>query len=392
VKINQKDKTIKPLHFLMYFWLMVAIAVCGLASSVYLSISHYRVYVDMAYKSFCAVSKAINCDTVSQSPYSVFLNVPVPVWGVVGYSFFLSILFFALQARQQRQGLLWPSLFFIAAVFSIYSIILAYISYAYIHSYCLMCVVSYAVNFMLLYVAWLVHRRLAHRSVFSGIVEDIRYFWSVRKFSLGFCAVFLTLVVTLMATFPAYWKLSALPSQTTIPTGMTLDGHPWIGAETPRLVITEFTDYRCFQCRKMHFYLRQLVSRHPDKLRLVHRHFPMDHTINPIVKQPFHVGSAKMSLLSIYAAQKNKFWLINDMLFNTDATDGNFNVRKMAKAAEFDVYEFAAAVKNPFLRNNLKKDIREGIELGIFGTPGYLIDGQVYAGHVPPEIIRQILD
>ena len=67
----------------------------GLVDSVYLSISHYRVYTDIGYKSFCAISRTINCDTVSQSPFSIFLDVPVPVWGIIGYTFFLLLVAFA---------------------------------------------------------------------------------------------------------------------------------------------------------------------------------------------------------------------------------------------------------------------------------------------------------
>jgi uncharacterized membrane protein len=51
--------------------------------------------MDMGYQSFCAISQALNCDTVSQSPYSILFNVPVPVWGVFGYAFFLILLMFA---------------------------------------------------------------------------------------------------------------------------------------------------------------------------------------------------------------------------------------------------------------------------------------------------------
>jgi uncharacterized membrane protein len=66
------QKNIKPLPFPVYIWTVATIALAGLVDAVYLAISHYRVYVDMGYKSFCAVSKAINCDTVSQAliPFS----------------------------------------------------------------------------------------------------------------------------------------------------------------------------------------------------------------------------------------------------------------------------------------------------------------------------------
>ena len=72
------QEAIEPLPFFDYFWSVVAIALVGLADALYLAVAHYRNYTDMGYKSFCAVSKSINCDTVSQSSFTKFLDVPVP--------------------------------------------------------------------------------------------------------------------------------------------------------------------------------------------------------------------------------------------------------------------------------------------------------------------------
>ena len=101
-----------------------------------------------------------------------------------------------------------------------------------------------------------------------------------------------------------------------MPSGVNDEGHPWIGAENPELTIEEFTDYQCFQCKKMHFFLRRLVAQHPDKIRLVHRNYPLDHELNPIVvSQPYHVGSGKMALVANAAGISGKFWEMNDLLF-----------------------------------------------------------------------------
>ena len=141
----------------------------------------------------------------------------------------------------------------------------------------------------------------------------------------------------------------------------------------------------------MHFFLRELMGSYPGKLRLVHRHFPMDHRVNPIVKEPFHVGSGDMALLSLYAAEKNNFWIINDMLFTIDTTKGHFNIREMAKHAGFDVPDFARALNDMRLKRKLRADILEGIELGIRATPAYIINGKVLIGYVPAEIIKPII-
>ena len=64
----------------------------------------------------------------------------------------------------------------------------------------------------------------------------------------------------------------------------------------------------------------------------------------------------------------------------------------MAKIAGFDVMEFAGSVNDRTLQDKLSADIREGIRLGITGTPGYLIDGKVYIGHIPADIINAVID
>jgi uncharacterized membrane protein len=84
MKDNSSNPVI-PLPFPVYFWTVVVLTGLGLADAVYLSISHYRVYTDIGFASFCAISRAINCDTVSQSPYSILWGAPVPVWGIFGY-------------------------------------------------------------------------------------------------------------------------------------------------------------------------------------------------------------------------------------------------------------------------------------------------------------------
>jgi protein-disulfide isomerase len=174
---------------------------------------------------------------------------------------------------------------------------------------------------------------------------------------------------------------------------MTEDGHPWIGAENPELTIIEFTDYQCFQCKKMHFFLRSLIENHPDKIRLVHRHFPMDHKFNStIVPEPFHEGSGEMALLAIYAAAKGKFWEMNDLLFELGTQGKDISINFLARKTGLDPRKLSMARYSRKARRWLTADIWKGMKLRILGTPGYLINGQVYQGYIPPEIIRKAIE
>ena len=381
-------KKIQPLPYPLYFWTVAILALASLANAVYLAVSHYRVYTDMGYRSFCAVSRSINCDTVSQSPFSILLGVPVPVWGVFAYLFF-TVLLLAARPSTTEKSRIWPTLFVVSGGFSIYSVILAFISTVYIHSYCIMCIASYAGNFALLYFTWMTYRRFGRTTMWVGLKSDLKFYTRTWQKRIVFVVITVIFSIMLVAFFPAYWKMSAPVLDQKLPTGTTADGHPWIGAVDPQLTIVEFTDYQCFQCRKMHFYLREFIAAHPGKIRLVHRHFPMDHVYNPLVKDPaYHGGSGKMALFALYAAREDAFWKINDMLFNMDTKTGHFNLRPMAAAGGFALHDFANAVNDRRLQYQLILDIREGMKLGVTGTPAYLIDGEVYVGNVPPGILE----
>ena len=180
--------------------------------------------------------------------------------------------------------------------------------------------------------------------------------------------------------------------KTDIPRGITEDGHPWVGAESPELTIIEFSDYLCFQCKKIHYYLRRIVTQNPTKIRLVHRHFPMDHEVNFIMKDPFHIGSGKMALAAIYSVSKGKFWEMNDLLFELAGNEKEMNLNKLASKTSLDSKGLARAIYSQKMRQKLKIDIWTALKARMIGTPSYLIDGKVYQGQLPPEILKKVLN
>lgn len=387
---KKSSKDIVSLPFPVYFWTVTFLVISGLVNSIYLSISHYRVYTDIAYSSFCAISKAVNCDTVSQSSYSILLGLPVPMWGVIGYTFFLLFLPFAWKKEANKKRI-WPILFFISLLFSIYSVILAFISAIYIRSYCIMCILSYGISFFLLFYTWLVIKRFDAFHISNGLRLDIDYLWKRRKKNLPVFISFLSVVFVVYIVFPVYWHLAPRVSSQNVLHGITEDGHPWIGGRNPKLEITEFADFQCFQCKKMHFFLRQLIDEYPDEIRLIHRHFPMDHEFNPIVKEPFHIGSGKMAMLAIYAASKGKFWQMNDELYKIGSNAKNINIKKLAEEVGLNPEEIGHSLSNHVIRKKLQSDILSGLKLRISGTPAYVINKNVYQGQIPPEIIKSVL-
>lgn len=373
----------------MYFALLLLLALGGIVNSSYLSITHYRNFNDIGYQSFCAISRSLNCDTVAQSPYAIFLSVPVAVWGFLGYAFFFALLFFFKPNEKAFPGT--ALLCLMASLFSLVSIALALVSTIYIHSYCLMCLTSYGINFGLFLVTWMAQSRFGAGSFRANLRQDIAYLRERQRQVFAITLASVTLAGAAITSYPQYWLFEALPANTNIERGVTEDGNPWIGAPHPTLTITEYADYLCFQCGKMHNHLRQLVNKYPDKIRLVHRHFPLDSLVNPVAQETVHPNAGLISLFALMAQEQNLFWQVNDALYREARAKQSINFSAIAKEVGMDLTHFQDELNNSVLKQKLTNDIRTGIALKITTTPSYVIDGKLYSGTIPESILSPVM-
>lgn len=384
-----KGKTL-PYHF--YSTPVLILLIMGLADTGYLAYAHYKNFTDIAFSSFCAISKAINCDTVSQSPWSILMGIPVAYWGILAYSLFL-IIFLETLRKKRGSEQLWYILCSLGLAYAIAAIYFGYISVTKIKAYCILCLISYFISFSLFFYSWIIKNRFCSTSFRPGLVKGFRYLMNslALKFSI---LVLLSAAIFLKTFLPSYWLYVFLPSTPSkISQGMTKEGNPWIGSDkSPEIIIHEYTDYLCFQCSKTHLFLRQLIAKYPNKIRLIHHHFPMDHEFNNlIVPQPFHIGSGKMAMLGIYAASKNKFWKMNDALYAMGRKKQPINTRILSSITGFSSGELAAAIQHPQIREALLYDIRQGMKLGITGTPTFVINGKIYQGSIPIDTLKEIV-
>ena len=373
----------------VYAIILICLIVGGLFSSGYLVLSHYRNFTNIGYQSFCAISRSLNCDTVSQSPYAVFAGAPLAVWGMVGYLVFLAFLvYFRGDAKLQRG---WAMLFLLAAVFSLVSVVLAIVSSLFIRSYCLMCLATYGINLMLVYFSWLASRRFGDGPFWEQLKKDAGHAKQKPGRVVVAGVVLMAAIAVIAFFYPKYWMLPELTIDAKLDFGVTEDESPWIGAQQPLLTITEFSDYMCFQCGKMHSYLRQLVNQYPDRIRLVHRNFPLDHRVNPMLKESIHPNSGLLALFSIAAEKAGAFWPVNDMLYRDARKKRAINFGRIAKTVGMDLSNFEEMINDKQVIGKLERDIRAGLKLKIAATPTYVIDGVVYAGTIPENVISRAI-
>ena len=354
----------------------------GFLVALYLTWLHYKVHSDPSFHSFCAMSDQFNCETVAESRYSVFLGLPVAVWGMFGYAVMFALTTAGVGVLKQRPAL---SALLAASFLSVLaSGALAILSYCVICSFCVMCTVSYVINLAgfgtLLWHAIRVRLPLA---------EAMRELFAVaaRQWKILFGIVLLLVLIGLL--YPNYWAGEHKAGAKRQQSGITADGKHWIGATDPSLVIEEYSDYICPHCRRAHDFQRRLLSENRDKVRLIHRHFPLDHACNPLVKTPFHPGACLLAAAANCAGKQGKFWEMNDLLYKSELLSGaNWEAKAEdgARKAGLDTETFSRCLASAEVQAEVRADIENGLKLNLRGTPSFVIDGNVHVGVIDSAV------
>ncbi len=135
--------------------LFVAIAVLSLAGAIVSGVSLQRHYAKSA-TSFCDLGEKFNCDVVNRSEQSEVMGIPVAAIGVVGYG----VLFvFSAFYRSRKET---PFRLLIAATAGlVFALYLTYVEAYVLMTWCLLCLTSLALIFLISVLAGVVRLRAA---------------------------------------------------------------------------------------------------------------------------------------------------------------------------------------------------------------------------------------
>ncbi|MGC4115962.1 MAG: vitamin K epoxide reductase family protein [Myxococcales bacterium] len=359
----------------------VVLCLAGLAIAGDLTSIHWNVHNNPSYRSFCAISEEVNCDTVAQSDYSVFLRLPVSVWGLFGY-LAMGVLA-ALGLARRKPAPSWPSglLLVLTSVSVVVSVALLAISKLVIHSMCLMCMASWTVS-TALFVLSLV--AVWKTGVATAIKQDVAGLVARPRLTLTLGVVALALLAGAWTLVPRYWEVSGEVGPGKLATGVDESGSPWIGAREPLVVVEEFSDYQCPFCSMAHRNLRELIEARADKVRLVHRNYPLDNACNPVIKTKFHESACLRAKAAVCAGEQGKFWEMNDLLFLGQKKAG-LDVGSLAAKVGLDGAKFAACMDSQKASDHVKSDMEKAGKFAVKGTPSYVVAGELFVGQISAQ-------
>jgi protein-disulfide isomerase len=156
-----------------------------------------------------------------------------------------------------------------------------------------------------------------------------------------------------------------------------------VGPPDARLRVEEFTDFECPHCGRAHQVMMDVLRRHPGKIHLVHRDFPLDMSCNPLVKREFHPNACRAALYARCAARQDLYWPYEELLFENREQLDERNLRALARQVGLDLPRLERCLEDPRTLESLQSDINEGLRRGITGTPTLFVNGDKHVGMQP---------
>lgn len=112
--------------------------------------------------------------------------------------------------------------------------------------------------------------------------------------------------------------------------------------------------------------LEQVLEKNPGKVKLVFKNFPIRS----------HKFAAKAALAVIAADMQGKFWEFHDQLFNHYNRLSDQKIKDIAKGLGLDIRQFEKQTASSVMTLRVKRDIQDGIQAGVKGTPTVFINGR----------------
>jgi protein-disulfide isomerase len=156
---------------------------------------------------------------------------------------------------------------------------------------------------------------------------------------------------------------------------------PSIGPKDATVTVVEFADYECPYCQKVAPAMKQLQADLGNRVIFAYKDFPL----------PMHARAEKAAEASRCAGEQGKFWEFHDELYTTKELDLN-ELKEHAKSLKLDEAKFDQCLESGAEAAVVERDRKEGIKLGITGTPSFFINGHFLSGALDYASLRQIVE
>ena len=145
------------------------------------------------------------------------------------------------------------------------------------------------------------------------------------------------------------------------------------------ITVVEFFDYNCGWCKRAVDDILKLTKADP-RVRVVMKEYP-------IFGGPPSVLAAKAAMASV---KQGKYWEFHMALMREKQVTEQ-NLFTVAQRVGLDVARLKADMADKRYETIIEQNVNIGQELGIEGTPGFLVDSRINVGYVPADGMQRMI-
>lgn len=372
---------------------LTILSILGFICTVKLAIIYYQSnYNPYATPSFCSINGFVDCDAVATTTKSVFLGIPLAYWGMLFYTFVLMLL--NVEKLSQVKGLAILKVFknpvsyisMLGLISIVVSIWLAITSFFLIHKLCVLCFVTYFINFLIAIIASKVGLKKTFFDSYNDFIDG------VRTYTLPFVvAIILGTIFLSYTTF----EMPFASRRQSIKHYLTMKVNPYkitgnvLGNKNGKHKVEVYTDYVCPHCFMYNIMLHKIVKENKE-VYVQHHNFPLDTECNPYIEEQMHKGACRMARYALAAENQGKYWEMASALFETHPKDDNEAIR-LAKSLNIDIDRFKLDIASKSIAKRLRTEIDDAILNDIDGTPTLVVGDRHYTGVKPYFEFKRII-
>lgn len=160
---------------------------------------------------------------------------------------------------------------------------------------------------------------------------------------------------------------------------MTSEHHAIIGNPDGDVTLVEFFDYNCGFCRQAMPHVEELI-RNDSNLRVILKEFPV-----------LGQGSQEAArvALAVLKIAPDKYPALHRALFTVRGQVNETVALATAAKLDIDVEAVKKALEDPTLNEGIQEVYDIATELGLTGTPTFIVGNEVLPGAVGEETLRQ---
>ena len=160
-------------------------------------------------------------------------------------------------------------------------------------------------------------------------------------------------------------------------------GDPAIGPANAPLTLVVFSDFQCPYSKKATVFLREVLERFGEDVRVVYKHNPLD----------FHKDAGPAAEASMAAHAQGRFWEMHDRLYNGQSDLAARALEAHAAAIGLDLGQFKTDMATRRWKGVVDADLDLAAKLGVRGTPNIFINGRLLRGaHELADVEDELLE